>query len=235
MVDKEPAELVKALAPLEGAQTSFQILHLSAASRLSHLHYTAQPSITRQAAADYDAFVEWVLASVIAGDGVTTAGLSTPEEVAHDRNVCQNQTHLGHEALRQAHLSIEKGGLGLTSSNSIKGVAYIGCHVFFLGRVVAASTRGDLLSLLERLREGPTASALLEKTMATKFKRGQIEDAVGTSGAALVAEDDSQGRGIGSVLVEAGAEREGVRGGVDGRGEGGLTATTMGRSVSNPA
>ena len=88
------------------------------------------------------------------------------------------------------------------------------------------------------------ASALLEelKIVATEAKRSQIEDAVGSSWAALAAEEDPQGRGIGTLLVEAGA---GGGGGGEGRergggGEGGAwrrgcwTARTMGGSDGNP-
>ena len=88
------------------------------------------------------------------------------------------------------------------------------------------------------------ASALLEelRIVATEAKRSQIEDAVGSSWAALAAEEDSQGRGIGSLLVEAGAGGGGGRGGErEGRGgEGGAwerecwTARTMGGSNGNP-
>ena len=127
-VSGEPAELVREPVPMENTQGSFQSLRLSAPSRLSHLLQTVPPSITCQAAANYDALVEWALASIIAGDGAAAVGLPTPEEVAHDPAVCQNQTYLGHDALRQAHLPIREGGLGLTSSRSIKGAAYIGCH-----------------------------------------------------------------------------------------------------------
>ena len=51
------------------------------------------------------------------------------------------------------------------------------------------------------------APALIEelKIVATEAKRSQIEDAVGSSWAALAAEEDPQGRGIGTLLVEAGA------------------------------
>ena len=214
---------MRALVPMEDAQASFQILRLSATSRLSHLLRTVPPSITCQAAANYDALVEWALASIIAGDGAAAAGLPTPEEVTHDPTVCQNQTYLGHDALRQAHLPIQEGGLGLTSSSSIKGAAYIGCHALVLGRVVAASARGNLPSLLERLPERPMASALLEelKIVATEAKRSQIEDAVGSSWAALAAEEDPQGRGIGTLLVEAGAGGGGGRGGGGGERAGG--------------
>ena len=67
------------------------------------------------------------------------------------------------------------------------------------------------------------ASALLEelKIVATEAKRSQIEDAVGSSWAALAAEEDPQGRGIGTLLVEAGAGGGGGRGGEGGRGAGG--------------
>ena len=79
---------------------------------------------------------------------------------------------------------------GLATSSSIKGAVYIGCHALVLGRVVAASARGNLPSLLGRLPERPMASALLEqlKIVATKVKRSQIEDAVGRSWAVLEVE-----------------------------------------------
>ena len=156
-VNGEPAELARALVPMEDAQAIFQILRLSATCRLSHLLQTVPPSITCQTAANYDALVEWSLASIIAGDGAVVAGLPAPKEVAHDPTVCQNQTYLGHEALRQAHLPIREDGLGLTSISSIKGAAYIGYHALVLGCVVAASARGNLPSLLERLPERPMA------------------------------------------------------------------------------
>ena len=196
---------------------------LSAASRLSHLLCTVPPSITCQAAADYDVLVESASEFIIAGDGAATAGLPTLEEVAHGPTVCQNQTYLGREALRQTHLPIREGGLRLTSGSSIKGVTYIGCLALVLGRVVAASAWGNLPSLLERLPEQPMASTLLEelKTVATEVKKSQIEVAVGSSRAVLAAEEDPQGRGIGTLLVEAGAGGEWGRGGGDRGGGGG--------------
>ena len=104
----------------------------------------------------------------------------------------------------------------------IKGVTYIGCHALVLGRVAAASARGGLPFLLGRLPARPMASALIEelKTVATEVKRSQIEDAVGSSWAALAAEKDPQGRGIGTLLIEAGAGGAGGRG-REGRGRGG--------------
>ena len=243
-VNGEPAELVRALVAMEDDQVSFQILRLSATPRLSHMLRIVPPSITCQAAANYDALVEWALASIIAGDGAAAAGLPTPEEAAHDPTVYQNQTYLGHDALRQAHLPIREGGLGLTSSSSIKGAEYIGSHALVLGRVVAASARGNLPSLLERLPERPMASALLEelKIVATEAKRSQIEDAVGSSWAALAAEEDPQGRGRGTILVEAGAggggggEGGGERGagGRGGRGGGGAGQREQWEDTSRP-
>ena len=56
--------------------------------------------------------------------------------------------------------------------------------------------------------------------MATEAKRSQIEDAVCSSWAALAAEEDHQGRGIGTLLVEAGARGGGGEGGAGGRGGG---------------
>ena len=69
---------------MEDAQASFQILRLSATSRLSHRLRTVPPSITFQTAANYDALVESAFVPIIAGDGAAAVGLPTPEEVAHD-------------------------------------------------------------------------------------------------------------------------------------------------------
>ena len=115
-----------------------------------------------------------------------------------------------HEALRQAHLPIREGSVGVNSSNASKSAAYIGRHALVLGHVVAASAQGGLPSFLERLPEQPMASSLLEelKTMATEVKRSQIEDAVGSSWGSLAVEDDSQ-TGAGGGRTGAG-ERGGA-------------------------
>ena len=65
------------------------------------------------------------------------------------------------------------------------------------------------------------ASALIEelKTVAIEAKKSQIEDTVGSSWAALAAEEDPQGRGIGTLLVKKGAgEGGGEMGGARGCG-----------------
>ena len=68
-------------------------------------------------------------------------------------------------------------------------------------------------------------SALIEelKTVATEDKRSQIQDAVGSSWAALAAEEDPQGRGVGTplLIVEEG-ERGGGGGERRGRAGGGV-------------
>ena len=204
-VNVEPAELVRALVPMEDAQASFQILRLSATSRLSHLLRTVPRSITCQAAANYDALVEWALASTIAGDGAAAVGLPksdlpgarcpTADPPANPRRqswTCQQQLHQ-----RRGIYWLPRPGPGAC------------CRCL----------RGNLPSLLERLPERPMASALIEelKIVATKAKRSQKEDAVGSSRAALATEEDPQGRGIGTLLVEAGA---GGEEGAGGRGEG---------------
>ena len=148
---------------MEDAQAIFQILRLSATSRLSHLLRTVPSSITCQAAANYDALVEWALASIIAGNGAAAAGLPTPGGNS-PRSHCVSKLDIpGARGLTAGPPAIREGGLGLTSSTSIKGAAYIGCHALVLGRVVAASARGHLLSLLDQLPERPMASALIEE------------------------------------------------------------------------
>ena len=58
VVNGMPAELVGTLVPIEDAQSSFQILRLFTSSRLSHLLRTVSPSVTYQAALNYDALVQ---------------------------------------------------------------------------------------------------------------------------------------------------------------------------------
>ena len=87
-VNGEPAELVRALAPMEDAQASFQILRLSATSRLSHLLRTVPPSITGQAAANYDALVEWALASIIYSRLRSCRGRATNARGSSPRSHC---------------------------------------------------------------------------------------------------------------------------------------------------
>ena len=165
------------------------------------------------------------MASITAGDGAAAAGLPTPEEVpiVHNPTVCHKQTYLGHEALRQDHLPIQEGGLGLTSSSSIKGAASVGCHVLVLERVIAASIRGNLPSIPERQPERPIASSLIEelKTVVTDAKRRQKRDAMGSSWTALAVKENPQRRGIGTLLVQAGTRggREGAKGSGRGGGE----------------
>ena len=92
------------------------------------------------------------------------------------------------------------------------------------------------------------ASVLIKelKTVATETKRSQIEGAVDSSWAALAAEEDPQGREIGTLLVEAGEGGGGFGGrkGRGGRGAGGrggcvwagvLDSENIGGSVGNPA
>ena len=74
--------------------------------------------------------------------------------------------------------------------------------------------------------------------MATDAKRSQIEDAVGSSWAALAVEEDPQGRGIGTLLVEAGAGgggERGVGGGGGGVGAGVLESENNGRIRWQPS
>ena len=54
VVNGEPTKPVRVLVPMEDGQASFESLHLSASSRLPHLLRTVLPSITYQAAADYE-------------------------------------------------------------------------------------------------------------------------------------------------------------------------------------
>ena len=70
-------------------------------------------------------------------------------------------------------------------------------------------------SLLEWLSEQPMASVLFEELKTVALNSKGIEYAEGASWATLAVEEDLQGRGRGTQLVAAGAERG--RGGGKGR------------------
>ena len=72
------------------------------------------------------------------------------------------------------------------------------------------------------------ASALIEevKDVTTEAKGSHIEDAVGSSWAALAADEDPPGRGVGTLLVEAGP---GGGGGGGGGGASVLDSETNGK------
>ena len=72
-VNGEPAEIVRAVS-MDDAQANVSIWRLPATSRLSHLLRTVPPSITCKAAANYDALVEWALASIIAATELPRQG-----------------------------------------------------------------------------------------------------------------------------------------------------------------
>lgn len=54
-VNAEPAELVGAQEPIDDAEASFDILRLSALSRLSHLLWAILPFIIQEASRSFDA------------------------------------------------------------------------------------------------------------------------------------------------------------------------------------
>ena len=58
VVSGEPGELVRALVSRWDAQASFHVVRLSVVSRVSHLLCMVPPSITHQAVAGYEAFVQ---------------------------------------------------------------------------------------------------------------------------------------------------------------------------------
>ena len=76
-----------------------------------------------------------------------------------------------------------------------------------MGLVVVPSTPGNLPSLLEWVPWRLMASVLLEemKTVVPEANNNQLEETMGGSWAALTAEYNLRGRGIGTLLVEAGA------------------------------
>lgn len=115
------------------------------------------------------------------------AGLASSDEVRIDHSLCRRQSVLGSDALRQAHLPVREGGLGLTGSAAIAVAVYISRQALSLGRVLNAASTRNLHALLEHLLERPLAKELIAilKEVADITTKVQLNDAVGPSRAAL--------------------------------------------------
>ena len=94
LIESQPSLRGGRFVEMEDAQASFQILSLFEVSHLSHVLRTVPPSITHQAARGYESLVEWVVASIIAGDRDAVAGMPNPEEIAQDPQRVPRPDHL---------------------------------------------------------------------------------------------------------------------------------------------
>lgn len=104
------------------------------------------------------------------------------------------------EALHQAHLPVQEGGLCLTSSVTVSGTAFIGSQARAFGReFIAASARG-LPALSERLTGRPLA-----KKLVAVLK----EVAVGASWVAIAAGTEMDGKETGGLLLDVGSHASG--------------------------
>ena len=174
---------------------SFQILKLSAVSRLSHPLRIVPPSITHQAAADNDALVEWTLASILAGTGAAAAGLPNPEEEVHGPIVFQNQTCLGHEPYGRPTCPSEKAVSDLPAAIPFKAqttsvatpLSWVVSSLPPPGGIFHPSSNG----WPERLMASAFLSKL--KTVDSEVKMCQMDNAMGVSWTTLAAEKNPQG------------------------------------------
>lgn len=62
---------------MQGAQAAFEKIRFSAVTHLTFLLRILPLNVTHGAAEEYDALLQWVLASVVAGEGVGAAGLAS--------------------------------------------------------------------------------------------------------------------------------------------------------------
>ena len=203
----EPAALLRELTTLEDAQASFQILRLSAATRLHSLLRALPPTLTEAAALEFDSLLEWALRAIIAGQHRGEEDRTQARDDESHASHTPAQQALTPDAIRQARLPVREGGLGLPSAAEVSGPAFIGCQALVLARAMAANNRRGLDSALKDLASTPHATELCkELRKLTTFASGQeIAEMVGTSWAALALNKDPAKRGRGTLLVEAGA------------------------------
>ena len=115
----EPTELLRSLAQMEDSQASFQILRLSAATRMNFLLRTLPPDVVQESAREFDALVEETLAAIVAGPYAhkrTPLACSTPPTGAR---AALERLGLPAAATRQAGLPMREGGYGLASAADI--------------------------------------------------------------------------------------------------------------------
>lgn len=66
---EDTAGLLRILIKMKNVQASFQIMHLTASTRLTFLLRALPRFITACVAEDFDVFLDWALAATIAGGG----------------------------------------------------------------------------------------------------------------------------------------------------------------------
>ncbi|CAN0562012.1 unnamed protein product, partial [Laminaria digitata] len=124
----EPAALLRELTTLEDAQASFQILRLSAATRLHSLLRAIPPTLTEMAALEFDSLLEWALQAIIRGQHRKEGDGEQARDKASSPTTAPPPSALTQEAIRQARLPVREGGLGLPSAAEVSGPAFIGCQ-----------------------------------------------------------------------------------------------------------
>lgn len=105
-------------------------------------------------------FPEWALASFIAGDRRSEAGLATPEEVVVDPATGSNPRSLQPRAIRQSRQPIREGEYGLVSAVDTGGPAFISPQFLELAKAIAASPPTGAMMHLEALLERPATRTL---------------------------------------------------------------------------
>lgn len=132
-------------------------MHLSAATWLNSLHTALPPTLTESAASEFDSLLEWTQAAILS-DPSQLGEYPTPGQDAGSFPPTP-QTILT-PAIRQAHLLVEEGGLGLPSAVDISGPAFIVGQVHILARAMVATNNPGLSRAPSNLADTPHAKAL---------------------------------------------------------------------------
>lgn len=95
----ETVALVCAPVLLVNAEARFQIIRLSAASRLSLVLRTPHPDVIRKTAEEYDTLIEWARESILGGERAGETGPARSDAVCEDLKAAERQSLLGREVI----------------------------------------------------------------------------------------------------------------------------------------
>lgn len=170
---------------MEDAQARFQIMSLPAVTCAVVLLRTLPLSAMRDTAAEYDALLEWALASVTAGEGAGAAGLASPDEARPDLSLCRRRKCAQIRCVSPS-----------ASFRSGKGSETRDQH-----------SSQELPAFLERLQERPLPKELIAtlKDVAEIAMEGKLKAVTSTSWAAVAAGKEVEKKGTDDLLSEVGA------------------------------
>lgn len=195
-MQRDPTELLQPLTPIDGGQSSFQMKHLFMATCMNFFLRAPGPSAKRDAAAEYDALLDWAPFSGTAREGAGVTALPIPDEVPTDPRLCSDNMYSGRTRSVKRISRFQKEDWA--SLAAVSGAACIGSQP-----LVMRSRHVGCPMLLEHLQERSLAKELMGTLIgvADIATGGELKQIASSSWASVGGGNDVARRRGGGRLV----------------------------------